>query len=246
MKLFLNWLTAPAYACIICVGLLITPAAAQNMNDPLTCLLVPARVSDIGSDIAGIVSFVAASRADYVEAGDILVQMDDAFASAEVQIAEITITTLAARIERSQALRQNNLITRDEMDSMQMDLALAQAEQARARLQVERSRITAPFAGYVSDVLVSEGELIGSEPMIQLIDMTTLKAEMVFLSDAFGVISVGDVILMAVDLTQAEVQATVTAIDPFLDASSNTFSVRAEIDNSDLLVPAGTSCRVVS
>jgi multidrug efflux pump subunit AcrA (membrane-fusion protein) len=69
---------------------------------------------------------------------------------------------------------------------------------------------------------------------------------MVFLSDAFGVISLGDVILMAVDLTQAEVEATVTAIDPFLDASSNTFSVRAEIDNSDLLLPAGTSCRIVS
>jgi len=36
----------------------------------------------------------------------------------------------------------------------------------------------------------------------------------------------------------------VTAIDPFIDASSNTFTVIAEVENPGLALPAGTSCAV--
>jgi hypothetical protein len=52
--------------------------------------------------------------------------------------------------------------------------------------------------------------------------------------------------MVRVDLAEAEVVAVVTAIDFFIDATSNAFTVQAEIDNADLSLPAGTSCAVVN
>ena len=124
--------------------------------------------------------------------------------------------------------------------------ALAEAEAERARLELEQTEIRAPFAGYVSEIEVAPGELTGADPLLRLIDVSVLEAEMVFVDGALGEIAEGDRVRLAVDLTGAEVAAEVTAIDPFVDSASNTFTVVAEVENADRALPSGVSCRVVA
>ncbi|UWQ96453.1 efflux RND transporter periplasmic adaptor subunit [Rhodobacteraceae bacterium M385] len=228
------------------VGLLLAGPAAAQMAAPLTCLLVPARTSDIGSDRSGIVIAVEVTRGDFVEAGDPLVHFDTRLAEADLQVAQITIDGLQERLGRSEGLLNRNLISRDEIEALRTDLALASAEQARAQIEVERGTIRAPFAGYVAEVAIAVGELIGPEPLLRIIEVSELEAELVFLAGAFGEFSIGQDIALSVELTQANVAASVTAIDPFIDPTSNTFTVRAGIDNSDRAIPAGSSCAVAN
>lgn len=220
------------------------PAASQQL-EPLTCLLTPERTSDIGSDRSGIVRAVEVERADFVEAGDALVRIDTQLAEADLRVAQIKIASLDERLGRSVGLLERNLISRDEIEAMRTDLAIAMSDEARARTEVDRAVIRAPFSGYVAELAVSVGELIGPEPLLRLIEVDTLRAEMVYLVGAFGEIATGDTIRLHVDLTGTEVDAVVASIDPFLDASSNTFTVVAKIDNAALDLPAGTSCSVV-
>jgi membrane fusion protein (multidrug efflux system) len=221
------------------------PVQAQSLQ-PLTCLLVPARTSDIGSDRVGIVRAVDVSRADFVEQGAPLVRIDAEIAEADLRVARISIAALEERLGRSEGLLSRNLISRDEIGALRTDLQLALANEARAQMELSRATIRAPFAGYVSDIGVSVGELIGPDPLLRLIEVSTLRAELVYLAGAFGLISVGDRLMVQVDVTDSEVEAVVTAIDPFIDATSNAFTVLAEIDNADLSLPAGTSCAVVN
>ncbi|QXT39469.1 efflux RND transporter periplasmic adaptor subunit [Gymnodinialimonas ceratoperidinii] len=230
---------AAALTGLLCAG----PVAAQ-VAAPLTCLLVPARSSDIGSDRSGIVISVDVARGDFVEAGDPLVRFDTRLADADLQVAQITINGLQERLGRSEGLLSRNLISRDEIEALRTDLALAMAEQARALIELERGTIRAPFAGYVAEVAIAEGELIGPEPLLRIIEVDQLEAELVFLAGAFGEFEIGQEISLSVELTQASVTATITAIDPFIDATSNTFTVMAEIDNPDRAIPAGSSCAV--
>mmetsp|Transcript_6700 Transcript_6700/g.11727 ORF Transcript_6700/g.11727 Transcript_6700/m.11727 type:complete len:241 (+) Transcript_6700:83-805(+) len=235
-----RWNTmAAALTGLLCAG----PVAAQ-VAAPLTCLLVPARSSDIGSDRSGIVISVDVTRGDFVEAGDALVRFDTRLADADLQVAQITINGLQERLGRSEGLLSRNLISRDEIEALRTDLALAMAEQARALIELERGTIRAPFAGYVAEVAIAEGELIGPEPLLRIIEVDQLEAELVFLAGAFGEFEIGEEIALSVELTQASVAATITAIDPFIDPTSNTFTVMAEIDNADLAIPAGSSCAV--
>lgn len=226
-----------------CLAMAQSAPDPQSVPDPLTCLLTPVRSSAIGSDRGGIVREIAVARADYVEPGDILLQLDDALAQSDLRLTEINLRAIMGRLERAERLTASNVVARDEIEAIRTELALAEAEADRAALQLQRATITAPFAGFVAQVLVSEGELIGPEPLLRLIDMSTLRAELVFAAEAWGRVAKGDVLTIAVDLTGGRVPAMVTAIDPYVDPASNTFSVLAEIDNADLTLPSGASCR---
>ncbi len=222
------------------------PPARADAPLPLTCLLVPARTSDIGSDRVGIVRAVEVTRADYVTENAPLVRIDSEIAAADLRVSRISIAALQERLERSERLLSRNLISRDEIETMRTDLELALANEARAQMELDRATIRAPFSGYVSEIGVSVGELIGPDPLLRLIDVSTLRAELVFLAAAYGQISLGDTMKVRVDLAEAEVEAVVTAIDPFIDSTSNSFTVLVDIANPDLALPAGTTCAVVN
>jgi membrane fusion protein (multidrug efflux system) len=229
---------------LLAAACMAVPASAQ-MPEPLTCLLGPSRVSDVGTDLRSIVAQVPVERADFVREGAALVQLDRALADADLRVAAITVQSLQGRVERGDRLAEGRLVPYDELEQLQTDLALAEADYARAQEARARTTIRAPFDGYVARVNVAEGELTGTDPLVQLIDVSVLKAEMTFLDDAFGMIEPGQELSLAVDLVGAEVVGRVTAIDPFLDAASNTFSVVAEVENENLALPAGAGCRVI-
>ncbi|KAA9009467.1 efflux RND transporter periplasmic adaptor subunit [Histidinibacterium aquaticum] len=239
-------LTRRASACLVLPVLLLPPlsAAAQVSGDALSCLLVPARSSDVGSRQAGIVTELPVQRAQLVAEGDLLMQLDDELLRADLQQAEIRREAAEARIGRAARFESSNIIPGEEMETMRTELALAEAAAERARIQIEQARLTAPFPGVVAEVFVSEAERIGAEPVLRLIDLGTLEVELVFPTEAYGEIQAGEDLPLEVDLTGDEVIATVRSTDPFIDASSNTFSVIAEIDNSDLAIPSGASCRL--
>ena len=225
---------------------LAAPATAQTAQPaPLTCLLAPNLTSDVGSDRGGIVIDVPVSRADIVAEGDVLVQLDAQRVEAELRISDITIAAMTAQIARSEQLSRRNLIPADELAQMRTELALAEAQADQTRYELERSSIRAPFAGVVIAIDVARGELISNAPLMRLVDVSTLKAEMIFLDAAYGQIADGAQVELAIDLVGTTVIGQVTAIDPLLDAASNSFSVSATVDNADLAVPAGVSCRVV-
>lgn len=208
----------------------------------VTCLLAPVRVANIASPISGLVQKVAFQRADIVQAGDLLVQLDDRMAASDLELARITRKGLADRLERAQKLEATKIISRDEIESLRTEVATATAQVARADLQLQMTRITAPFSGVVANVLVEQGEVVGAAEIMQLIDISTLKVEISFGRAAFGTLKVGQSLNIVVDLVSKTVPAKILGVDPFLDASSNTFSVVALVDNADFSLPAGANC----
>lgn len=222
-----------------------TQAGAAGLADPLTCLLQPDRKSDIGSDTGGIVAALAVRRADQVAKGDVLLQLDDRIARAEMKKAEINLQNVNDRLKRAEALTAGKVISADEIGSLRAEAAMADADALRARLQVDRARITAPFSGTIAAVMTEEGQLIGIQPLLTLIDTRQLRAELVFPAEAFGAVKTGDVLTIGVDLVGRQVAGTVVSTDPYLDAASNSFSVVAVVPNADGGLPAGTGCRLV-
>lgn len=217
---------------------------AENADSAglITCLLAPARVADIASASSGLVENVAFKRSDFVQKGDLLVQLDDRIAASDVELARIAMTALGAKLERAQKLEETRIISRDEIEALRADYATTKAQLARAQVQLDMTRITAPFAGIISNVLVETGEIVTNTEVMQLIDISTLRVEMSFGRGAFGTLKVGDQLNIAVDLVSKVVPATVIGVDPFLDASSNTFYVIANVENADLALPAGANC----
>jgi RND family efflux transporter MFP subunit len=219
-------------------------AVAQSaLPEPLTCLLRPNRSSDIGADTGAIVSDVKVRRTNRVKQGDLLVQLDDRIARADLGKSLIIRDTTSAKLKRAEAVTAGRSISAEEVGTLRAEAAMAAADYQRAKLQLDRTQILAPFDGTIADVMTEAGQQTNSQPLVQLIDTQRLRAEMVFPAEAFGKVIAGDTLNLAVDLTGARVAASVATIDDYIDASSNSFTVVAEIDNSTGAIPAGTSCR---
>lgn len=217
---------------------------SADLFEPLTCLLRPNRSSDIGAETGAIVADIKVRRTSHVKKGDLLVQLDDRIAQADLAKATITSGITSEKLKRAEAVTAGRVISAEEVGSLRADAAMAAADFQRAQLQVDRAKILAPFDGTVADVMTEAGQLINAQPLLRLIDTHRLRAEVVLPAEAFGTLKVGDTMPLTVDLTEAKVAARVATIDSYIDASSNSFTVIAEIENPQDAIPAGTSCKL--
>ncbi len=215
--------------------------AAQPVTS-LTCLLAPHRESAIGTDSPGVVARVLVARAAQVRQGDPLIELDDRLEVAELRRAQVARDNAADRLARGEDLARGRTISQEELGELRAEYAMAEAELDKARLRVDRMRITAPFEATVAQVGVEEGELIGRDPVITLVDLSRLKVEMAFEDSDFGRLAVGDIVQVTATLTGQVARARVVTVDAFIDPAANAFQVVAEIDQPDVATPAGSNC----
>lgn len=250
--------------------------AARAAADPdaraFDCMIGPNEVFDIGSDVRGRIASLHVERGDYVEAGQVLAQLESGVEEAAVRAAraraerlveiESSATNLALgekRRERARRLFERNALsvdTRDEIEA-KARLAALDLEQARenhrlAKIQLdqaladlERRTIRSPVAGFVVERLMSPGEVIDEETLLRVAQVEPLRVEAILPAEWFGRPQPGarvEVVPEAPLDTPRE--AEVTIVDPVLDGASGTFGVRMRLANPDRLVPAGMRCQV--
>jgi HlyD family secretion protein len=114
----------------------------------------------------------------------------------------------------------------------------AQVEQARAQVAIEqagldKATLHAPFDGTVSDVLIQEGEYIGTgQDVLQIADLNSLRVETTDLNEIdVARIQVGDSVTVTFDALPDEVPGTVTRIAPMAaEGSGVNYTVVVEMD----------------
>ena len=99
--------------------------------------------------------------------------------------------------------------------------------------------------GVVVERHKSPGEYVGSEPILTLMRIDPLYVELIVPASKFGTIRKG---MTAEVRLEAPVggayKATVSIVDPVIDAASGTFGVRLTLPNQSLKLPAGLKCDV--
>ena len=150
------------------------------------------RRARLSPEISGLVAEIPHREGDTVEAGAVLLQLDDAFQRQELVAAERMLEVQVAlheracvetdraqrELERNRGLEAQGIVTADTLDRLDSALQLsrascqaARAEVARAQAAVEVARVTldkavvrAPFAGIVADVATEVGEWVTPAP----------------------------------------------------------------------------------
>ncbi len=127
----------------------------------------------VASEISGRLTWVAEVGA-WIEAGGVIARVDDqsprlalANAEATVRRLEASIAFQEKQLERQRQLASQHIAARNQVEEFEAQLEMSRQElvQARvardqARLQLQRSAVTAPFAGQVVERLREAGEYI--------------------------------------------------------------------------------------
>jgi RND family efflux transporter MFP subunit len=181
----------------------------------------------------------------------------------EIQVAGARLQYARDKSGRLETLGEQKFVSVEEREAALAELRVAEAELVRvtddarlAAIDAERlaavlalRTLTAPFAGVVTERLQNPGELAftgeGARPILKLAQTDPLRVEIVLPVALYGRIALGLIGEVAPESPLAgRWPATVTVVDPVLDAASGTFGVRMALPNPKGDIPAGIRCRV--
>ena len=187
----------------------------------------------VGSRISGVVNRLRANIGDYVEAGSVIAELDDAelrarLAQARASLEKATVDYEQARrvYERQRQLFENKHISEQEFDVAQSSYAAAKAQlrQAEANLelsgiQLSYATIRSPISGVIASVSTQEGEAVAAglaaPTFVNIIDLHRLEVHTYVDETDIGKIDVGQRASFTVDTYPGiDFPGNVTAIYP--------------------------------
>lgn len=166
---------------------------------------------------------------DRVAAGQLLARLEDADARLDVAAAEPKAETAASNLRRVEELRTSGAVSEAELEDAQFESRTAQAELEKARLNLSRTEIRAPFAGVVSRRYVRVGDVVDDKtPLFRVTALAPLRARLLVPESDVAFFTVGaPVAISAADGTSGT--ARVIIVGPTIDPGSGTREVIVEL-----------------
>ena len=219
--------------------------------------------ADLYAKTAGQIVEVLADTGDPVREGQLLARIDAAEQNeqidqlrAAVAMADATLAQRRAALEiarsnagRTQSLFEQQLVALQQHEAAQAELKGAEAqvavaraavEQARAnlsagRVEVEKTRIVAPFSGWVGKRHLDMGAFAAAnQPVFTVVDLSTIETTIPLTEKDAGRVRVGQPAVLTVEaLRGAQFQGRVARIASLFDPQTNTAEAEVEVANPD-------------
>lgn len=204
-------------------------------NLPLVGSVVADEVVDIRAETDGAVLEILFKEGDLVEAGQLLIKLDDTRWTTAMAQTEAALRLANAEFDRNSALRTNNLVSLQDFERVAATL-----DQMKATIEVDRrrlrdARITAPFRGRVGARYVSPGQVIARNTVLTvLVNSDPVKLDFEVPERYVGTVSIGqNVSLDVASRPGRRFEGKVYFISPTLDATNRTVLVKASVPNLD-------------
>lgn len=228
--------------------------------------LQPVTTVDVSSQISGLLTEVLVDFNSRVSAGDVLARIDPAtyesrLASAKAEYANTAANHRLVKLnnERAHSLFERNLVSRQEVDQSDAQLAQANAQLltreaavANAETDLARCTLYAPIDGIVIDRLAEVGKTVAASlnaPTLFTIVNDLAKMEIrAYVSEAdIGAVAEGQEVNFTVDAYPSRTfRGRVTQIrnSPLREQSVIVYSTIIAVDNADLRLKPGMTANV--
>ena len=253
------WLSAAAMICVCglaqaqdsksaAVPVEAAKVTAAPLSEQVTAIgtLLSNEAVTVSSEIPGRLKEIHFQEGQPVEQGAPLFTLDDSVYRAQLDDAEAKLKLAEQTNKRTSTLFSNKYATAQSADEAVSNLAVSTAATELARVQLEKTRIVAPFSGIVGLRHVSDGEYItAGQALVNLEAIDPVKADFRVPEKFLPAIRVGQTIRIKVDaFPDASFEGKVYAIDPKLDVSGRSLLVRALVPNKDQRLRPGLFARV--
>jgi multidrug efflux system membrane fusion protein len=202
------------------------------------------RLVDIRSEAAGRVIGTPFIRGARVKAGDVLCEI--AVDSRAVDLQEARSRQEQAQMEYQGALdlQERGLQSRVGIAQLKAALDASAATVKRAELALQRTQITAPFAGIMETRAVEVGDLMDmGGQCASLLDDTPMLLTGVVPEQEVGKLFLGAPVTADL-LTGETVQGKVTYISRAANSSSRSYAIEVELEDTGLEIRQGVSAEI--
>lgn len=130
---------------------------------------------------------------------------------------------------------------REEIIAEKSGLKSAEMRYARALYNIRNSKITAPFAGQVADIRVSEGAYVTqNQDLMTLVDLNRVKIKLQVLESQLNRVKIGEMLeVRFAAFPDTVFTGKMVGVDPTIDPQKRTVTVVAILPNRNGLLKAG-------
>ncbi|MBN2863902.1 MAG: efflux RND transporter periplasmic adaptor subunit [Bacteroidales bacterium] len=206
----------------------------------------------VGSRISGVVRKLRANIGDFVKAGQVIAEIDDAELRAKLNQNLAAVNKARAdydyaklNMERQKSLLDQNYIPQQTYDLAENSFKIAEAQlkQAEAnaevaKVQLSYTSIYALTSGVIASVSTQEGETVmaglSAPTFVNIIDLTRLEVQVYVDETDIGKIQTGQEATFTVDTySDTDFKGTVTAIYPKAAIQDNVVNYIVVVEISD-------------
>ncbi len=197
-------------------------------------------------EISGKIAAIQFDEGQQVEAGALLIQLDDSETAAELREAEADVSFARAEHVRRKDLFQQRVISAQELDRAKAELDRITARVELMKAKLDKTRIRAPFAGIVGARRVSPGMVVDSgDTLANFEAIDPLKLNFEVPERYLPRLGVGQPVdLKVVAFPGRQFRGVVYFIDPRVSRTNRSVGTKARVPNSDGLLRPGMFANV--
>ena len=215
----------------------VVEAKAQPVTESLSLIgsIAANEMVEIKSETEGVVQEILFDEGKAVEAGQLLIRLDDSKLAASVGEAESNFKLSTANYERAKQLFKDTLISKQEFDQASAMFELNRATLTLKQRQLKDTRIHAPFAGIAGARQISPGQFVTKDTVLTwLVDLDPVKVEVKVPERYLQQLKVGQALEFTVAAFPGQkFHGEVYFVSPQIDPSLRTALVKARIPNED-------------
>ena len=189
---------------------------------------------DLTVETAGIVKDILFHANQKIEAGAVLVQLDDAVerADLEAQKAQTALSQLA--LKRAQELQKKGVGSEVTLDTAESVAAASAAQVARLQAVVNQKQLKAPFTGTVGIPRIDLGQYLApGTAVVTLQDLDTMRVDFTVPEQQLPLLKIGQTVRLGIGDGEMPYTGSIRGIDPKIDPASRLVNVRAEVANTE-------------
>lgn len=200
---------------------------------------------DLRSETAGNITGIYFKEGTHVSKGQLLVKVYNQDQYASLKSVQVQIK-LAELVEyRNRILLQKEAVSKEEYDTSLSSLNVFKSQADLIRAQIARTEVRAPFSGIIGLRNISPGGYLSPTSSIAtLVNMDPAKITFSVPERYLSLIKTGSKIRFNLESSRENFIGTVYAIEPNLDLTSRSITIRAKSPNPKGLLRAGSFAKI--
>ena len=216
----------------------------------VTGVLYYERVSDISTEVVGLVEEVAVSQGDHVEKGDVLVRLNTELLEKEIALAKTRIEQADLRIEHAEKnfkrleilFKSSGVSEKDFDDAMysyqdaRKDKQAIEDTLAKLLIQQRRSVIKAPFNGIILNKDVDSGAWVQQgRLLVSLGSSSDLFVRAPIAENLLQFVRLGESVEVVLNAYERRTTGKIIGIDPVADVKTKNVFLKVKIPPMELV-----------
>lgn len=220
------------------------PERLEN-NLSVTGTIIPNETVSLRPEISGLVTRITFKEGEFVRKGTPLVYLNDDELKAQYDRLEYTKKLFESQENRQKQLLQKEAISQEEYDIVLNQFNTNLADLRLVEAQLNKTIVRAPFDGVLGLRQISEGSVIGTADVIaSIVNIDPIKIEFSIPERYANMVQLGSKIFFTNEAGGEDVEGTVYAYEPIIDAGTRTLRLRATSPNRDRRFLPGMFVRI--